>query len=529
MGKLLQNERVKLYKKPSTWVLSGILVALILFFVVFIKIMNMLYGGSYSYSNNDWKSYYTYRMEEAQQNVENNPQDMQSKYDLQRFKYLLDNEVGPEDWRNDPAYDYFSSLASAESLEYMLSAGEDTGSSEEETLRQIEAFKKQAAQCKAVLDSGDWKDYIRLQIQQLQDGQSDFHYNDSSSYSGYSIGYTSIETPQERQVVIDILQMQIDMNIEPVPTQSPASFDNSESEDDWKRDRLNTLRQNKLSLLRGENTSTQTPLTSSAAAKLQQENAVIEEELRTNTKPIDPDNSFLGMLDSFTSNLNLITLLIIVFAGGIVASEFSAGTVKLLLITPHKRQKIFWAKALLLLEMTAIILGATFVLAFICSAIFNGFAGIGDMTVMSLFGQVVRLPMLVVILSKYVLYMLPVLTYGGLALMLSTVTRKSSVSIAVSLLLMYGSQIGMLLLLVGSIQLLGAPLPGMKFLLFANTDLSPYFPQTPGLMEEMMGMSTSLAQYDTTMSLGFSIVVLLVYLGCFLWIARDSFCRRDVK
>ena len=47
----------------------------------------------------------------------------------------------------------------------------------------------------------------------------------------------------------------------------------------------------------------------------------------------------------------------------------------------------------------------------------------------------------------------------------------------------------------------------------------------------MMGMMTgsSVRTVDPSMTLPFSVIVLLVYLVCFLWIARDSFCRRDVK
>lgn len=55
------------------------------------------------------------------------------------------------------------------------------------------------------------------------------------------------------------------------------------------------------------------------------------------------------------------------------------------------------------------------------------------MVVVSLFGRILRLPFLLIIVLKYLLYMLPVLAYGGLALMLSAVTRKSAVAIAVSL------------------------------------------------------------------------------------------------
>lgn len=254
---------------------------------------------------------------------------------------------------------------------------------------------------------------------------------------------------------------------------------------------------------------------------------MLTERLRTNTPPIEED-SFLGMLDSTTGSLNLTTLLIMVLAGGLIAGEFGTGTVKLLLITPHRRQKIYWAKAVLLLEMTGIILGAMFVLSFLSSAIFCGFGGIGDMQVLNLFGRVVRVPALLVIVVKYLLYMLPVIAYGSLAFMLSAVTRKSAVAIAVSLLLMYGGQTAMLILIAGSVSLLGAPLPGLKFLLFANENLSVYLPETSSIFSMVTGQ-IHLSTWDATMNLGFSVAVLLIYTVCFLWIGRDSFCRRDVK
>lgn len=112
---------------------------------------------------------------------------------------------------------------------------------------------------------------------------------------------------------------------------------------------------------------------------------------------------------------------------------------------------------MLLLEITGLILAGMFVLSFLTSAAFNGFGGIGDMVVVSVFGNVVRLPFLLIIVLKYLLYMLPVLAYGGLALMLSAVTAKAPVSIAVSLLLMFGSKAGMLMVVLGSVAMLGAP------------------------------------------------------------------------
>ncbi len=46
------------------------------------------------------------------------------------------------------------------------------------------------------------------------------------------------------------------------------------------------------------------------------------------------------------------------------------------------------------------------------------------MQVLSLFGQVIKMPYLLFVLFKYVLYLLPVIFYMSLALMLSAITRK---------------------------------------------------------------------------------------------------------
>ena len=519
MAKLLQNERTKLYKKPSTWVLSGVVILLMLSTVVLLKVINIISANNnYYYSQADaWKDVYQSNLQSNEWQLENEPDNIQVQMEIAKYKYLLDNEIPPSDWRTDAVAAYYEALGNLKSETAMMESGEPSYP-EDQMKEHIAAYTAQVEGYKKVLDNGNWKDFLRLRIEFIKSGYTDSSIMDVP------------QTPQEQEVFIRVLQMQIDMDIEPVPT--TYSWLTKTSPNQWKVNKLSTLQKNELSLLRGEVINDMVgepqPLTSSAKAKLEKENKIILKELQTNTPPVDEDG-FLGMLDSTTGNLNLIGVLLVVLAGGIIAGEFGSGTVKLLLITPHKRQKIFWAKAVLLLEITGLILAGMFVLSFLTSAAFNGFGGIGDMVVVSVFGNVVRLPFLLIIVLKYLLYMLPVLAYGGLALMLSAVTRKSAVSIAVSLLLMFGSKAGLLMVVLGSVAMLGAPLPGLKFLLFANEDLSVYFPGVSSLMEKMFGMNTSLATFEPTMSLGFTVSVLLVYLICFLWIGRDSFCRRDIQ
>ena len=232
-------------------------------------------------------------------------------------------------------------------------------------------------------------------------------------------------------------------------------------------------------------------------------------------------NISLKALSKDSLNLGIKRLSLDEKASGFSLKKMS---LKLLLITPHKRREIFWAKGMILLEITLIATGALFVASFLLCGILSGFSGIGDMQVLALFGQVVRLPYLLFVLLKYLLNLLPVLVYGALALMLSAVTRKGAVAIAVSIILYVGSSMVTTILLVLSGA--GIIIPGMKFLFFCNTDLTGYLPGMNSMMN--MGMPAGL-KIDPSMTLGFSVVVLLVYLVCFLWIARDSFCRRDIK
>ena len=85
------------------------------------------------------------------------------------------------------------------------------------------------------------------------------------------------------------------------------------------------------------------------------------------------------------------------------------------------------------------------------------------------------------LLAIVCLSLLPVLAYGALALMMSAVTRKSGASIAVTLLLMFGSEIVMTLISAYTAYAGGA-IPGIKFLFFANTSLGNYLPSAAGGM-----------------------------------------------
>ncbi len=512
MGNLLKNERLKQYKKVSTWILIGVILAFSLLTLGITK-FSYYQMSRYSYGM-DWEDRYTQEIQNSQRELNNNaqedPQYQNSlRYDIEKFTYLSENRIEPSDWRVDVVTAYYAALTNIADLE-LKEGGPDP---------MIAQYQAQADVFKSILDKNDWRELVRQKMKLLEEGEN-------SGLISILLNYQLPETGEERQVAREVLQMQLDYGVKPLSTslQYYYGYNSRQTpEDAWKNNNLTKIQNNRLSLLRGENTDGRV-LSSQSRATLQQDINVYVEQLRTNAEPVASD-SFMGLLDSSASSLSLISIILMVMAGGMIAGEFSSGTVKLLLITPHKRREIFWAKALLLLEITLIALGAMFVVSFLFCGVLYGFQGIASMQVLSLFGSVVRIPYLLFVLMKYLLNLLPILVFGALAYMLSAVTRKGAVAIAVSILLMFGGS--MFTAILSSLN--SIVVPGAKFLFFCNTDLSIYLP-TPSAVS-MMGMMTgsSVRTVDPSMTLPFSVIVLLVYLVCFLWIARDSFCRRDVK
>lgn len=496
MFNLIRNERLKQYKKLSTWILIGII---LLFMVLSVCLTKYMYSqNSYSW-NHTWQESYASQIQAYQQ-------DEAMKYQAEAYTYLLENNIPPSDWRTNPYQEYYSFQQQLRELEDSLEGLDEASAAP--IRQQIGEVKKQADSLKALADGNDWRAYVQYQIDEKQAAIDN---------SGYL-------TSEEQQIAIDILQMYLDYDIPPISGRNNLDYpmySNDEVADSWKYQLLNSIEGNRFSLLRGEDDAGL--LNANRKKELELDVRIAEERLKNNAQPVESD-SFLGLLDSTVSSVSLISLILMVLAGGMIATEFSTGTVKLLLITPHKRREIFWAKGMILLEITLIATGALFVASFLLCGILSGFSGIGDMQVLALFGQVVRLPYLLFVLLKYLLNLLPVLVYGALALMLSAVTRKGAVAIAVSIILYVGSSMVTTILLVLSGA--GIIIPGMKFLFFCNTDLTGYLPGMNSMMN--MGMPAGL-KIDPSMTLGFSVVVLLVYLVCFLWIARDSFCRRDIK
>ena len=210
---------------------------------------------------------------------------------------------------------------------------------------------------------------------------------------------------------------------------------------------------------------------------------------------VDHMNDFMSMAAGVAM---LATVFTVVIAGDAVASEFSWGTIKLLLIRPVKRWKILLAKYIAALMFAGFLLLLILAVSALLGAILFGTGG--TINENSSFGEIMR---------NYGLQAVTLIVTVTFAFTISSVFRSSTLAIVLALAILFlGSTVAGLLVALDQ--------EWAKYLLFLNMDLSIYFndyfvPPFPG------------------MTLGFSVAVQLAHMVVFLVIAFTIFNKRDIS
>jgi len=225
--------------------------------------------------------------------------------------------------------------------------------------------------------------------------------------------------------------------------------------------------------------------------------------LAHNIPPINL-NSLWGFVENLAGLISLIALFAIVMGGGMVANEFSSGTIKLLLIRPSKRWKILLSKYITVLSYILFMLVTLFAASFIIGGLFFSFNGATEPFIKNSGGVITQVNMIAHIASVYGYECVSLIMMVTLAFMISTVFRSSSLAIGIGVFLMF---IGTIL-----VRLL-SQFDWSKYILFANTNLRQYTDGNPPVKG---------------MTLSFSIIVLIAYFIIFTLISFVGFTKRDV-
>lgn len=224
-----------------------------------------------------------------------------------------------------------------------------------------------------------------------------------------------------------------------------------------------------------------------------------------NDSPAPSDNPWSALL-TFSGLVEMAIVFAIVIAADMVAGEYTAGTMKLLLIRPHSRTKILISKYISVSLFAVVMLALLVVCGYAANALFYG---LGSIHTTDLFlnqqGQVVQQNVLMQVIKIYGLSIFPVMGYVTLAFAVSTVLRNSALALGISLFIM----------IVGNSMIEAtAKMEWLKYLPFANSDISLYIFHLPARPE---------------MTLFFSITVLLVYIFALALLSWIVFKKRDVS
>lgn len=245
------------------------------------------------------------------------------------------------------------------------------------------------------------------------------------------------------------------------------------------------------------------PLLEPQKKLLREQMALNEYQIENDVAPIKRDSLWGYMVDA-TTFTGIAALFTIVVAAGMVASEFSWGTIKLLLIRPVSRSKVLLSKYTATLLFALLMLLLLFSTSFLFGILFFGVSGADAPYLAYSNGQVIEQNMVSHIIGLFGYRSIDLIMMVTLSFMISTVFRSSSLAIGISLFLMFtGPQL---------VQLL-SQYEWAKYILFANTDLQQYTNGTP-IVEGM--------------TLTFSIVMLILYFALFTLLSWYIFNKRDV-
>lgn len=231
--------------------------------------------------------------------------------------------------------------------------------------------------------------------------------------------------------------------------------------------------------------------------------AINEYHLENGQKPLPYDAWQFTLENAGLSSM--ISLFTIIIAAGIISNEFRWGSIKLLMIRPISRTKILITKyiAVLLFSLTMLIM--LFATSLIIGMLFFGVNGINPSIVQMGADGVEEISVMGEIFTKYGLNMISLLMMATFAFMISTLFRSSGLAIGLAIFLMFAGNT-----VVGVLS----EYEWSKYILFANTNLQQY-----------MGANTPIIE---GMTLGFSIIMLVIYFVLFLVISWISFVKRDI-
>ena len=221
---------------------------------------------------------------------------------------------------------------------------------------------------------------------------------------------------------------------------------------------------------------------------------------------------FESLAPSFV--ITVIAIFALIVAGGAISAEVSSGTIKFWALTPNKRWKILTAKVLSIIFYLVVITLIMSILSVIFANVFFNTEGYEYIFVKN--GNVEKIGNTLFTIEYYFAKLIPVIVFAIFALMLSVITRHTSVALGLSLATYMGNSVAMIIINAYIKK------DWVKLIPFNNLNIiNKIFPNFQSVLD--MGLENT-----STMSLGFSFAVLGVCTILMFVTMYDSFNKRDI-
>lgn len=234
-----------------------------------------------------------------------------------------------------------------------------------------------------------------------------------------------------------------------------------------------------------------------------QEQMAISEYRLANDAPSQKDSSLVSFM-SFTSGmLTLVTLFTVITAASIVSSEFSTGTIKMLLTRPMSRAKVLTSKLLTTFLFGLLLYVVNVVVSALVGLVLFGMGTGVELEIVN--EQVVEKGVWGDLAYHYLLSGGDFVMSTLFAFLIGSVFRSSSLAIGLTMFLSFTG--GMIVMFISRYDI-------VKYIWLTHSDLTQY----------EHGGGSIIA--DVTMP--FSLTVLAIYALVFLVISYSTFMKRDV-
>ena len=336
-------------------------------------------------------------------------------------------------------------------------------------------------------------------------------------------GYINYEKEIEKQKLNQkqITQQEYDDNIQLLDLRSKYQIGNIGNEEtirDSKEGYLDKIKNEQKSIRTGIDYQSNKVLTAEQKKKYEDDIKINIYKIENNVvnQEYSSTSNYRMMFESLATSfvITLIAIFAMIVAGGAISSEVSTGTIKFWALTPNKRWKILTAKILSIVFYLVVITLIMSILSIACANAFFDTEGYEYIFVKN--GNVEKIGNTLFTIEYYFAKLIPVIIFAIFALMLSVITRNTSVSLGLSIATYMGNSVAMLIVNAYIKK------DWVKLIPFNNLNIvDKIFPNFQSVM------STGL-ENTTTMSLGFSLSVLGVCAILMFVTMYDSFNKRDI-